>query len=85
MVMGVATAGIPHAALISAELDLPMGYVRSSAKTHGRSNQIEGKLSKGTKVVVIEDLISTGKSTLEVVDVLKMEVMKTELTIILNV
>ncbi len=71
MVMGTATAGIAHAAIVADILDLPMGYVRASAKSHGRTNQIEGKCPKGTKVVVVEDLISTAGSSLEVVDVLK--------------
>ena len=71
MLMGTATAGIAHAALVADVLGLPMGYVRSSAKSHGRNNQIEGKMPRGTKVVVIEDLISTGGSCLEVVDALK--------------
>ncbi len=70
-VMGTATAGIAHAAIVAEILDLPMGYVRASAKGHGRTNQIEGKCEPGTKVVVIEDLISTAGSSLEVVDVLK--------------
>lgn len=70
MLMGTATAGIAHAALVSEILDLPMGYVRGSAKGHGRTNQIEGKITKGMKVVVVEDLISTGGSVLDVVDVL---------------
>ena len=68
LLMGTATAGIPHAAYISEILNLPMGYVRSSSKDHGRNNQIEGKYEKGQKVVVIEDLISTGKSSIEVVN-----------------
>lgn len=71
MVMGTATAGIAHAAIVAEILDLPMGYVRASAKDHGRSNQIEGKCEKGTKVVVVEDLISTAGSSLDVVNVLK--------------
>ena len=71
MLMGTSTAGIAHAAITATILDLPMGYVRSGAKDHGRQNQIEGKLEKGTKVVVIEDLISTGGSVIEVVDVLR--------------
>lgn len=71
ILMGTATAGIPHAAYISDLLDLPMGYVRSSAKAHGRQNQIEGKYEKGQKVVVIEDLISTGGSSIEVVKTLE--------------
>lgn len=69
--MGTATAGIAHAALAAERLDLPMGYVRSGAKDHGRKNQIEGKCEPGTKVVVIEDLISTAGSSLEVVDILR--------------
>ena len=68
--MGTSTAGIAHAAITAHLLALPMGYVRSGAKDHGRKNQIEGKLLPGQKVVVIEDLISTGGSVLEVVDVL---------------
>lgn len=69
--MGTSTAGIAHAAIAAQFLGLPMGYVRSGAKDHGRQNQIEGKLSKGQKVVVIEDLISTGGSVIEVVNVLR--------------
>ena len=69
--MGTSTAGIAHAAITAHLLELPMGYVRSGAKDHGRKNQIEGKLVPGQKVVVIEDLISTGGSVLEVVDVLR--------------
>lgn len=71
VLMGTSTAGIAHAAITAHILDLPMGYVRSGAKDHGRQNQIEGKLEKGQKVVVVEDLISTGGSVLEVVDVLR--------------
>ena len=71
VLMGTSTAGIAHAAITAHILDMPMGYVRSGAKDHGRGNQIEGKLEKGQKVVVIEDLISTGGSVLEVVDVLR--------------
>ena len=71
MLMGTSTAGIAHAAITATILDLPMGYVRSGAKDHGRQNQIEGRLEKGTKVVVVEDLISTGGSVIEVVDVLR--------------
>lgn len=71
MLMGTSTAGIAHAAITATILDMPMGYVRSGHKDHGRQNQIEGKLEKGTKVVVIEDLISTGGSVIEVVDVLR--------------
>ena len=69
--MGTSTAGIAHAAITAHLMGLPMGYVRSGAKDHGRKNQIEGKLPPGQKVVVIEDLISTGGSVLEVVDVLR--------------
>ncbi len=68
---GTSTAGIAHAAITAHLMGLPMGYVRSGHKDHGRGNQIEGKLEKGQKVVVVEDLISTGGSVLEVVDVLR--------------
>ena len=71
VLMGTSTAGIAHAAIAGWLLDLPMGYVRSGSKDHGRRNQIEGKLLPGQKVVVVEDLISTGGSVLEVVDVLR--------------
>lgn len=71
VLMGTSTAGIAHAAITAHLLDLPMGYVRSGAKDHGRQNQIEGKLEKGEKVVVVEDLISTAGSVLEVVNVLR--------------
>ena len=71
MLMGTSTAGIAHAAITAHLMNLPMGYVRSGSKDHGRQNQIEGKLEKGTKVVVVEDLISTGGSVLEVVQVLR--------------
>ena len=71
VLMGTSTAGIAHAAITAHILDLPMGYVRSGHKDHGRGNQIEGKLEKGQKVVVVEDLISTGGSVIEVVDVLR--------------
>ncbi len=71
MLMGTSTAGIAHAAITAEILGLPMGYVRSSAKDHGRGNKIEGRMDPGTKVVVIEDLISTGGSCIEVVDVLR--------------
>jgi len=71
VLMGTSTAGIAHAAITAHLLKMPMGYVRSGAKDHGRQNQIEGKLEKGQKVVVVEDLISTGGSVLEVVDVLR--------------
>ena len=71
MLMGTSTAGIAHAAITAHLMGLPMGYVRSGSKDHGRQNQIEGKLEKGAKVVVVEDLISTGGSVLEVVQVLR--------------
>ena len=71
VLMGTSTAGIAHAAITAHLMGLPMGYVRSGAKDHGRQNQIEGRLEKGQKVVVVEDLISTGGSVLEVVDVLR--------------
>lgn len=70
VLMGTSTAGIAHAAIVGHMMGLPMGYVRSGHKDHGRGNQIEGKLEKGQKVVVVEDLISTGGSCLEVVDAL---------------
>lgn len=70
-VVGVATAGIPHAALVADKLGIPMAYVRSSAKSHGRQNRIEGRLSAGDRVIVIEDLISTGGSSLEAVEALR--------------
>lgn len=69
--MGTSTAGIAHAAITATLLNLPMGYVRGSSKDHGRGNQIEGKLERGQKVVVIEDLISTAGSSIEVVNVLR--------------
>ena len=69
--MGTATAGIAHAALTAEILDLPMGYVRGGAKSHGRNNRIEGKIEPGMKVVVVEDLISTGGSSLECVEALR--------------
>ena len=71
VLMGTSTAGIAHAAITAHILGLPMGYVRSGAKDHGRGNQIEGKLEAGQKVVVVEDLISTGGSVIEVVNVLR--------------
>ena len=71
VLMGTSTAGIAHAAITATILNKPMGYVRSGAKDHGRGNQIEGKLEKGQKVVVIEDLISTGGSVIEVVNALR--------------
>ena len=71
VIMGTSTAGIAHAAIAGHIMGLPMGYVRSGAKDHGRNNQIEGKLEKGQKVVVVEDLISTGGSVIEVVNVLR--------------
>ena len=73
VLMGTATAGIAHAAIMAHITGLPMGYVRSGAKDHGRTNRIEGRLEKGQKVVVVEDLISTAKSSLEVVDALREE------------
>ena len=72
-VAGVATAGIPHGALLAQALNLPFIYVRSKAKGHGRQNQIEGKISGNEKVLVIEDLISTGGSCLQAVDALQQE------------
>ena len=71
IVMGTSTAGIPHGTLVADILDLPCGYVRGGKKAHGRGNQVEGACVKGKKVVVVEDLISTGKSSLEVVDTLR--------------
>ena len=71
LVAGTSTAGIPHAALVADILDLPMAYVRSSAKDHGRNNRIEGKVTIGQKVVVVEDLISTAGSVVEVVGALR--------------
>lgn len=71
VLMGTSTAGIAHAAITADKLNLPMGYVRGSSKDHGRKNQIEGRLEKGQKVVVIEDLISTGGSVIDVVNVLR--------------
>ena len=71
VLMGTSTAGIAHAAICGHLLEMPMGYVRGSSKDHGRNNKIEGKLEPGTKVVVIEDLISTGGSVIEVVDALR--------------
>ena len=71
VLMGTSTAGIAHAAIVGHLLKLPMGYVRSGAKDHGRKNQIEGRLLPGQKVVVVEDLISTGGSVIEVVNVLR--------------
>lgn len=71
VLMGTSTAGIAHAAITATKLNLPMGYVRSGAKDHGRQNQIEGRMEKGQKVVVVEDLISTAGSCIEVVNVLR--------------
>ncbi len=71
VLMGTSTAGIAHAAIVGHILQLPMGYVRSKAKDHGKGNQIEGELKAGQKVVVVEDLISTGGSVIEVVDALR--------------
>ncbi len=73
VLMGTSTAGIAHAAIVGHMMHLPMGYVRSGAKDHGRKNQIEGKLLPGQKVVVVEDLISTGGSVIEVVNALREE------------
>ena len=71
VLMGTSTAGIAHAAITAHLMNLPMGYVRSGNKDHGRQNRIEGKFEKGQKVVVVEDLISTGGSVIEVVDALR--------------
>lgn len=71
VLMGTSTAGIAHAAIVAHMMHLPMGYVRGGNKDHGRQNRIEGKLEKGQKVVVVEDLISTGGSVIEVVDALR--------------
>ena len=71
VLMGTSTAGIAHAAIVGHLMNLPMGYVRSGNKDHGRQNRIEGRLEKGQKVVVVEDLISTGGSVIEVVNVLR--------------
>ena len=71
VLMGTSTAGIAHAAIVGHIMGLPMGYVRSGSKDHGRKNQIEGRLEPGQKVVVVEDLISTGGSVIEVVNVLR--------------
>jgi len=71
ILMGTATAGIPHAAIMADKMDLPMGYVRSGAKKHGRGNQVEGLTAPGMKVVVVEDLISTAGSAIEAVEVLR--------------
>lgn len=73
VLMGTSTAGIAHAAIVGHIMNLPMGYVRSGAKDHGRQNRIEGKLEKGQNVVVVEDLISTGGSVIEVVNALREE------------
>ena len=71
VVMGTSTAGIAHAAIVGHLMSIPMGYVRGSAKDHGRTNQIEGKLLPGQKVVVVEDLVSTGGSAVDTVEVLR--------------
>lgn len=71
--MGTSTAGIPHAAIAAHLMRIPMGYVRSGAKDHGRKNRVEGRLEKGWKVVVVEDLISTGGSVLDIVEALREE------------
>ena len=73
IIAGCATAGIPHAAWLAEKLDLPMVYVRSKPKGHGKGNQIEGKISRGQKVLVIEDLISTGGSSIESAKALQAE------------
>ncbi len=73
MLMGTSTAGIAHAAITASILNLPMGYVRSEAKSHGRNNRIEGRMEKGARVVVVEDLISTAGSALDVVQALREE------------
>ena len=73
MLMGTSTAGIAHAAITAEIMGLPMGYVRGAAKDHGRANRIEGKMEKGCKVVVVEDLISTAGSVIEVVEALREE------------
>ena len=70
-VAGVATAGIPHGALLADQLNLPFAYIRSKAKSHGRQNLIEGKIEEGARVLVVEDLISTGMSSLKAVDAVK--------------
>ena len=71
VLMGTSTAGIAHAAIVAQMMELPMGYVRGGNKDHGRQNRIEGRLDAGQKVVVVEDLISTGGSVIEVVDALR--------------
>ncbi len=73
MLMGTSTAGIAHAAITAHLMGLPMGYVRGEAKSHGRNNRIEGRMPKGSKVVVVEDLISTGGSAIDVVNALREE------------
>jgi len=78
LVVGTATAGIPHAAWLASELSLPMAYVRSSAKTHGRENRIEGRVSDGESAIVIEDLISTGQSSVAVVKTLQQAGVRTQ-------
>ena len=84
MLMGTSTAGIAHAAITATILDLPMGYVRGEAKSHGRTNRIEGRMDKGTKVVVVEDLISTGGSAIEVVNALREDIVSGALAAMLN-
>ena len=71
MLMGTSTAGIAHAAITATLLGLPMGYVRGESKSHGRNNRIEGRMEPGTRVVVVEDLISTGGSAIDVVEALR--------------
>ncbi len=80
-VVGVATAGIPHGMLVAEALEVPFAYVRSKAKVHGRQNMLEGKLDVGSKVIVIEDLISTGGSSLKAVDALKTHGIETEVVL----
>lgn len=82
-IAGVATAGIPQGVLVADALNLPFVYVRSEAKKHGLSNQVEGKIQKGQKIIVIEDLVSTGGSSLKVVEVLR--VMETDVVALLSI
>ena len=77
-IVGTATAGIPHAAIIATKMNLPMAYVRAKAKDHGRNKNIEGELKKNSKVVVIEDLMSTARSSLEVVNILRQNKIKVQ-------
>lgn len=73
VIVGTATAGIPHAAFISQQMNLPMAYVRSASKAHGKQSQIEGYIAKGAKVLIIEDLISTGGSSIKVAEILRQQ------------